>query len=225
MNIIEATFKNKRINVKKLCDYGFKPSGKEYTYRTPLLGGEMRAEVNCSEDGQVTAKVFDSDGDGEYTLHLVDGATGEFVGKVRKEYCELLSDIAAKCFDDVTFRFSQTALVTEYAKSVYGDELEFLWKDDFDDAVLRRKDNGKWYAVIMRVHGDKFGRGNESDEVIDLRADPDELDKIADGEKYFRGYHMNKKYWLTIVLDGAVPTEEICARLDESYKKVGKKTK
>ncbi len=225
MNLKEAIFKNKKINIKKLCDYGFKPSEKGYFWDTPLLGGEMRAEINCSEDGQVAAKVFDSDGDGEYTLHLVEGVTGEFVGRVRKEYFDLLSDVADKCFDDVTFRFSKTSLVLEHAKSVYGDEPEFLWKDDFDDAVLRRKDNGKWYAVIMRVRGDKFARGTEIDEVINLRSDPDELDAIADGEKYFRGYHMNKKYWLTIVLDGAVGTEEIFSRLDDSYKRVGKKGK
>ncbi|MDE7400427.1 MAG: MmcQ/YjbR family DNA-binding protein, partial [Clostridia bacterium] len=30
-------------------------------------------------------------------------------------------------------------------------------------------------------------------------------------------YHMNKKHWLTIPLDGTVPIGEICSRLDQSY--------
>ena len=53
--------------------------------------------------------------------------------------------------------------------------------------------------------------------VIDLRIDPEVLPKIVDGKKYFPGYHMNKKNWFTICLDGSVPVEEICDWLDKSY--------
>ena len=28
---------------------------------------------------------------------------------------------------------------------------------------------------------------------------------------------MNKKHWYTVILDGSVPFEEICRRIDESY--------
>ena len=42
--------------------------------------------------------------------------------------------------------------------------------------------------------------------------------RIVDNNKYFRAYHMNKKMWTTIVLDGRLPTEEILKRIDDSYK-------
>ncbi|MBQ9479724.1 MAG: MmcQ/YjbR family DNA-binding protein, partial [Selenomonadaceae bacterium] len=54
-------------------------------------------------------------------------------------------------------------------------------------------------------------------EILDLRIDPDELTALIDEEKYFFGYHMNKRHWLTICLNGSVPTEEIFKRLDKSY--------
>lgn len=54
-------------------------------------------------------------------------------------------------------------------------------------------------------------------EIIDLRIEPDVLDKLADGSRYFRGYHMNKKSWITMILDGSVSFSEITERLDASY--------
>lgn len=41
--------------------------------------------------------------------------------------------------------------------------------------------------------------------------------RIPDGERFFPGYHMNKKHWFTVLLDGSVPDDEICRLLDESY--------
>ena len=64
--------------------------------------------------------------------------------------------------------------------------------------------------------GEKFGRRGKA-EIIDLKIKPEVLDGLVDGKKYFRGYHMNKKRWLTVVLDGSVAYEEICGLIDESY--------
>ena len=60
--------------------------------------------------------------------------------------------------------------------------------------------------------------GNEEIEIINIKIDPNELNRIVDNNKYFRAYHMNKKMWTTIVLDGRLPTEEILKRIDDSYK-------
>lgn len=36
-------------------------------------------------------------------------------------------------------------------------------------------------------------------------------------EQYYPGWHMNKKHWYTIILDGSVSLEQICRKIDESY--------
>jgi predicted DNA-binding protein (MmcQ/YjbR family) len=36
------------------------------------------------------------------------------------------------------------------------------------------------------------------------------------------GYHMNKKHWNTVVLDGSIPTNEVLAMIDHSYEQVVK---
>ena len=58
---------------------------------------------------------------------------------------------------------------------------------------------------------------DEKIDIIDLRIDPNILPTIVDGEKYFLGYHMNKKNWFTIRLDGSVPIEEIFEWVDKSF--------
>ncbi len=53
--------------------------------------------------------------------------------------------------------------------------------------------------------------------ILDVRTPPGEAETLADGRRYFPGYHMNKKHWLTILLDGQVPSREIFRHIDQSY--------
>ncbi len=93
-----------------------------------------------------------------------------------------------------------------------------MWPKFPRNAIFRRADNAKWYAAILTVAKNKLGLiGDEIIEIIDLRADSAQIAAMTDGEKYFPGYHMNKKHWLTICLDGSVPAEEIYTLIDNSY--------
>ena len=54
----------------------------------------------------------------------------------------------------------------EYCLNTYGTEPDYPFDEDFDTAVLRHRDNRKWYAIVMKVSRHKFGF--EGDEVIDV---------------------------------------------------------
>ncbi|MBD5583515.1 MAG: hypothetical protein HDQ88_00290, partial [Clostridia bacterium] len=108
--------------------------------------------------------------------------------------------------------------IINYVKEKYDDELQFLWRTFPSNAVWRRKDNAKWYGALLILSKRKLGiESDEVTDIIDLRIDPDVLPSVVDGKRYFPGYHMNKKSWFTICLDGSVPFEEICTWLDKSY--------
>lgn len=108
--------------------------------------------------------------------------------------------------------------VVQHIKNKYGDELEFLWPRFSDNAVVRNKQNRKWYAVFLRISESKLGlKGDNKIEIIDLALPPEMISNLVDGEKFFEGYHMNKKHWLTIHLDGSVSATEICNLVDISY--------
>jgi predicted DNA-binding protein (MmcQ/YjbR family) len=56
---------------------------------------------------------------------------------------------------------------------------------------------------------------------INLKCDPERAVEIR--ERYDSvqpGYHMNKKHWNTVILDGKVPTKEVLAMIDHSYELV-----
>ncbi|MDE6075622.1 MAG: MmcQ/YjbR family DNA-binding protein, partial [Clostridia bacterium] len=129
-----------------------------------------------------------------------------------------LEDIAEKCAERQVFKSTVTHAIFDYVYKKYGDSPEYLWEKFPDCAIIRRKDNAKWYCAERPVKACKIGlEGQQILEVVDLRCDPEELLKLIDNRRYFAGYHMNKKHWLTIPLDGTVPVEEICSRLDQSY--------
>ena len=216
--LTESIFKYKKAVFKKLPEYGFAEENGGYVYRTQICDNQMRLTVLINVRGEVETEVYDTETEEPYTLFLVEGAVGEFVGKVRADYVGVLEDISDKCFEREVFKGAHTAPLIEYVREKYGDELEFLWEKTPDCAVWRRKDNRKWYGAILTVQYRKLGIEREGFvELIDMRMDHAELENAVDGKTYFRGYHMNKKHWVTMLLDGSAPYEELVRRLDASY--------
>ena len=154
----------------------------------------------------------------EYVLIHSKQASGKFVGTVIEECEKNLKLIADNCYQTQIFKSLQAKQVISYAREKYNGELEFLWDKFPDNAILRRADTGKWYAALLSVNADKIGLPSDKRvEVLDLRLMPEKIEELVDGKKYFAGYHMNKKHWFTICLDGSVSIDEIYKRIDESY--------
>ena len=176
----------------------------------------MRIEITAN--GEVKTEVTDLNSGEPYTLHLVEDACGSFVGAIRSDYERVLTDISDNCFEKDVFKGDCAHKVIEYVREKYGDELQYLWRTFPSNAVWRIKDNEKWYAVLLLLSKRKLGlNSDEMITVIDLRIDPKILPNIIDGKRYFPGYHMNKKNWFTMCLDGSVSAEEICDWIDKSY--------
>ena len=219
-------FAHRRPVREKLLRYGFTEGEQGYQYTTSVLDGELKLIVFVSQDGTVSTQMTDIATGDEYILYKVASSVGSYVGEVRTACGEVLADISRLCFEPDAFRGKQTAQVLAYARERYGDEPEFLWEKLSDSAILRRKDNQKWYAVFMTLSKRKLGLpSDEIAEIIDLRIDPAQMANTVDNLRYFPGWHMNKKSWYTVVLDGSVPTEELLRRMDESYVLAGQKKK
>ncbi|MDE7399835.1 MAG: MmcQ/YjbR family DNA-binding protein [Oscillospiraceae bacterium] len=216
MNAINTIFKNRKADFSKLAEYGFVKRGKSYKYARTLSESGFEMTVKITESGKISAKVTEPEV-GEYTLHLTDSA-GSFVGQVRTEYEQTLNEIADKCFVPDVFKSEMTKRLIEYVREKYGCELEFLWEKFSDNAVWRRGDTGKWFAAVLTVSRRKLGlKSDEVVEIIDLRLPPEQMEFLVDGKRYFGGWHMNKKHWYTMILDGSIPFDELCERIDESW--------
>jgi len=75
---------------------------------------------------------------------------------------------------------------------------------------------------VFKVKGKIFALTSlETFESINLKCDPEEA--VALREKYeavIPGYHMNKKHWNTIIMDGSLSDKLIKQWIDDSYKLV-----
>ena len=219
MREINNFIKDKKIDFKKLEEFGFELIDNSYYYYTSLLKNQFKMSVKISLDNSVFTEIIDTETNEPYVLHLLEMKRSGYSEKVYKAYNEILAKIQKECFEDEIFKANYTKEIVAYIKNKYGDELEFLWEKSPKNAVVRRKSSKKWYAVILTVSKRKLNLdSDEIIEVINLHNIVEEIKKLIDNKKYFPAYHMNKKYWCTICLDGTVELEEIYKLIDISYK-------
>lgn len=78
----------------------------------------------------------------------------------------------------------------------------------FDDDTLVFKTGGRIFALVNL----------EGDLSLNLKCDP--VLAVELRERYssvIPGYHMNKKHWNTVYLDGSIPDREVFSWIDNSY--------
>ena len=218
MRELKDFIKDKKIDLKKLEEFGFKLIDNSYCYHTSLLKNQFKMTIKINLDNSIFTEIIDTETNEPYVLHLLEMKRSGYSEKVYKTYNEVLEKIQKECFEDERFKVNYTKEIIEYVKNKYGDELEFLWEKSPKNAVIRRKSSNKWYAVILTVSKRKLNLDcDEIIEVINLHNIAEEIEKLIDNKKYFPAYHMNKKYWCTICLDGTVELEEIYKLIDISY--------
>lgn len=210
-------FQRREVRTDKLLSYGFRKE-EQYMYSTDIMDGSFTLFVRIDENGAVDTALIEKELGDPYVLYKTN-ASGAFVGEVRSAIKAVLRDVSEKCYVFSAFREKQSLMLIDYVRKTYGDALEFLWEKFPDNAIWRRKDNKKWYAAILTVQKAKLGiRPEKAAEIIDLRIEPEKMADLIDNKKYFPGWHMNKKHWYTIILDGSVSDEELCRRIDTSYR-------
>lgn len=114
------------------------------------------------------------------------------------------------------FKNKQTKEIINYIKDKYNNELEFLWEKFDNNAIVRRIDNKKWYGLFGIISLDKLGIDSHKEvEILNVRCD--NIENVVDNKTIFLGYHMNKKHWITIILNNNMSTKDIINLLDKSY--------
>lgn len=91
------------------------------------------------------------------------------------------------------------------------------------------KVKGKMFATLalgkMRKRDSNGSARDKSncDWWMNLKCDPDEAFALRDiFAAVIPGYHMNKRHWNTVILDGSIPTGEIERMIDNSFSLVVK---
>ncbi len=213
-----AGFAHLRVRAGTLSAFGFKRKGKAgWLYAEAIPGTSLECRVAVTTAGKLSETVVDPGTGDEYIQYRMPDANGAFIGQVREAVTSLLNRIAAACFERDVFRLEQSLALLETARCRWGEELEYLWEDSPEYAVLRRADTEKWYAVLMRLPRRKFGlAGDEVSEFVLLRIPPDDAEAIHGDSRFLPAFHMNKRTWFAMPLDGGADIAEILRRMERS---------
>ncbi len=217
MNIEQEIFKRCTIDYPSLLTYGFIKKDKGYYFVTNIMEDTFRLEVEVSKQGMVKSKIYDLAFEEEYTNYRREGPLGEFASKVLEELRSALMDIKEKCTIPKFFMSPQANRLSNLIYQTYQDIPQFPWADSEGYGVFKNPSNEKWYGLVMNINRKKLGESNEEVEIINVKLDPLEISSLLSQKGYYPAYHMNKKNWITILLDDTLTDDEIFSRIQESH--------
>ena len=217
MSIEKDIFQKRKVKLETLLSYGFKKEKETYSYTKKFMNDAFEAIIIISTTGKVRGKVIDLDTKEEYTNFRVENIVGDFVNTVKEEYEKILKDIAQKCFTKEPFFMPQTNRIANKIKNQYNVDPEFLWKKFPGYAVFRNETSKKWFGIIMNIDKSKL-IPDETGEVEFLNVKLDEKTQYYLTQPgIYPAYHMNKKSWVTVILDETLSDEKIMELVKISY--------
>ena len=231
MKVSEEIFRTYKPDFQKLLSFGFTEEKGCYKLSRVFFGGTFTAEVTVFYSGETAVKVIENEFGDEYVQVNNENFDGAFVGEVRTALKEILTDIRDNAFNKQSFVSDQANRLEKIINEKYNEFADYPFRDvKFRDyGVFRRKDNGKWYALVMNVERKVLGKDYKNEpgrlDIINLKVDEKQRDELVKKNGIIPSYHMNKQKWISVFLDESLSDEFIINLLDTSRELVKSKTK
>ena len=212
MKIIDVEEYN--FSKEKLLQYGFKEEAEKLIYRKEILDSSFLIEI-VFVNSQLLIEVYDIEFDEIYSLFSVDSAVGETVQNIREHVEKLLSSILGLA--DESGKISSE--IIDYCNNKYGENHVNPFKKHPDILAFVNEKN-KWYALMSNVEYNKLNKTSNiitKVKILNVKYPTDNISDIIDNQNIFPAYHMNKKHWISIVLDKNIKLETIKELIDISY--------
>lgn len=211
----EEIFKKSIIDYDKCLKYGFVKEQDIYIYKKDILNNEFQVIITITNN-IIKGKIIEKELNEEYFNYRIENQIGEFVNNIRDEYKKILLDIKDKCTKSNTFIYPQTNRINNWIKDTFSNNPEFLWDDD-KNAVYRHDKTKKWYGIIMEINKNKLIKENKLVEVMNVKLPPDLINDLLKKEGFYKAYHMNKKYWISFILDDSIKDQELEELINISF--------
>ena len=211
MKIIDVEEYN--FSKEKLLQYGFREEAEKLIYRQEILDMSFLIEI-VFVDSQLLVEVYDLEFDEVYSLYSVDSAVGETVQNIREHVENLLRSILG--LTDQSGKISSE--VIDYCNKYGGNHVN-PFKKHLDILAFVNEKN-KWYALLSDVEYNKLNKNTDITtkvKILNVKYPTDNILDIIDNQNIFPAYHMNKKHWISIVLDKNIKLETIKELIDISY--------
>ena len=215
MKLIDELFKKYDLIKESLIPYGFSYQNDIYSYNVLIHNNQFELRITIT-NYKIDAKLFDLDFNEEYT-GINQENSRSFVNTLKEECISVLSDIRDHCFIKRLFIYPQSNRIAKLMEDKYQVTPEYLWDTDPGFGAFRNNKSNKWFGIIMNIKRNKI-IGNEETEIevlnVMLKSKTNEYLKV-DG--IYKAYHMNKKNWVSIILDDNLHDDKIMELIDISY--------
>ena len=209
MNFEEDIFKRYKLNTDKIDRNIFEKF---------FLDGKFKAVIKISEEGKVYGEVFDIENNDIYLPLRTESQNGEFCTKIRECYKNILKEIRDEYFLKEYFIFEQSNRIADLISKEFFAEPEFLWEKFSGCGVFRNPKTKKWFGIIMDIDKSKIIKNKKGlIEVLNIKLNPDEIKEKLKEKGFYSAYHMNKKNWLSIILNDEINDSEIMKLVEKSY--------
>ena len=198
---------------EQLLQFGFKEEAEKLIYRQEILDMSFLIEI-VFVDSQLLVGVYDLEFDEVYSLYSVDSAVGETVQNIREHVENLLRSILGLA--DQSGKISLE--VIDYCNKYGGNHVN-PFKKHLDILAFVNEKN-KWYALLSDVEYNKLNKNTDITtkvKILNVKYPTDRILEIIDNKNIFPAYHMNKKHWISIVLDKNIKFKAIKELIDISY--------
>ena len=201
------------IDCKRAIAYGFSRTEAGLELKKELPGVGLYA-VFVIAGKSFEVNVFDVDTDEEYLpFNVLDNITG-FVTGIREQVEDLVQEIKEKCLLNSNMKLR----LMEYCERKFGTEPEAPWEDSPDAYTFKTAKRNKWYALFMTIPYKSLGLVAKGTlDVVNIKLPPEKVLDLIDRVHFYPAYHMNKKHWITIVLNKEVDEPLVQQLLEESY--------
>ena len=103
-------------------------------------------------------------------------------------------------------------------EELFGVLPDYPFDGDVNTAVLRHSGNRKWFAIVMNVPNRYLGiMGEGNIDIVNLKCAPEVADSFRHEDGIYAAYHMNKRHWLSVALDGRVSEDKLRFLMNVSF--------
>ena len=217
MTIEKTVFQRTFADFSKLEPYGFTKNETTFILKKNFMDDTFQAVIVIDGNGTVSGRVYDTDTGDIYLPLRVENHSGGYAERVKSAYRTVLEDIRENCFIPTLFVSKQANRIAKKIFDLYGDKPDFPWGEK-DGGVFRNPDNGKWYGLIMNIDKSKLNRKQSGEiDVMNLKISADKIPELIKQDGLHPAYHMNKKYWISAVLNDTLPDETVMTLIKESH--------
>ncbi len=219
----EPKFVGQIVLKEKLVPFGFRQETDGYYYQKPIMEGDFELEVKIELDGSVSVEVYDTQLNEPYLAWQVSRPSS-YAQKVKQAVDQILDRILATCFQEPLLKSGQGQKLLAYLDQTFEDDVDHPFRR-YPEFFSYRTPQQKWYALFVTIKRRKLDLGKEKwsetalddlVEVVNIKVDPEKLPQLLTEKGIYPAYHMNKKSWVSIVLDGSMANAELFTLVTQS---------